>query len=74
MGHRTILNVFMFIIILEQTLLRAITQIQRATKMSPVFLKNFNMKIKHVFSAFVARYASMQNVLEKNFSAKVKDI
>ena len=33
-----------------------------------------NLKMKYVFNAFVARYASMQKVLENNFSANLKDI
>ena len=47
--HQTILNLFMFNIILEQTLLCTITKVQRATKMSVVFVRNFIMKMKRGF-------------------------
>ena len=63
----------MFNIILEQTHC-AITQVQRATKMSVVFVRNFIMKMKRGFSALFARYDSMKNVLGNNFSANIKDM
>ena len=40
----------------------AITQVQRATKMSVVFVRNFVMKKKRCFSVLLARYGSMKNV------------
>ena len=64
--HRTILSLFTFNIILEQTLFCAIiTQVQRATKISVVFVKNFIMKMKRGFSVLIARYGSMKNVFAK---------
>ena len=64
----------MFKIILERTLLCAIPQFQRAMKMSVVFVRNFIMKMKRGFGVLLARYGSMKNVLENNFSANFKDM
>ena len=64
----------MFSVILELTLLCAMTQVQRATKMSLVFGRNFIMKMKGGFRVLLARYGSVKNVLENNFSAKFKDM
>ena len=50
----------------------AITQVQRATKMSVVFVRNVIMKMKGGFSVLLARYGSMKNVLENCFSANFK--
>ena len=61
----------MFTIILKQTLLCAITQVQRATKMSVIFVRNVIMKMKGG-SSVLARYGSMKNVLENYFSANFK--
>ena len=61
----------MFNIILEQTLLCAITQFKGATKMIVVFKRK--MKMKPDFSVLFARYGSMKNALENNFSANFKD-
>ena len=62
----------MLSISLKQTLLCAITQVQRATKMSVVFVRNVIMKMKGGFSVLLARYGSMKNVLENYFSANFK--
>ena len=72
--HRTILNLFRFNNILEQNLFCAIRQVQRATKMSVVYPFNFIMKMKRGSFALLARYGSMKNVLEKNFSDNFKDM
>ena len=64
----------MFNIILEQTLLFVITQVQRATEMSVVFVSYFIMKMKRGLNILPARCSSMKNVLEINFSANFKDI
>ena len=64
----------MFSIILELTLLCAMTQVQRATKMSLVFVRNFILKMKRGFRVLLAIYGSMKNVLENNFSANFKDM
>ena len=64
----------MFKIILERVLLCAITKFQRAMKMSAVFVRNFIMKMKRGFGVLFARYGSMKNVLENNFSAGFKDM
>ena len=55
----------MFNIFLEQILLRAIAQVQRATKMSVVIVRNFIMKVKRDFSVLLARYGSMKNAFGK---------
>ena len=47
------LNLFMFNIFLKQTLLCVITQIQIATKISVVFVRNFIMKMKRGFSVLL---------------------
>ena len=65
---------FMFNIILEQTLLWAMTQVQRATKMSVVFVRNLIMKMKRGFRILLARYGSIKNISENNFTANFKDI
>ena len=62
----------MFTIILKQTLLCAITQVQRATKMSVIFVRNVIMKMKGGSSVLLVRYGSMKNVLENYFSANFK--
>ena len=62
--YRTISNLFMINIILEQTLLCAITKVQRATKISVAFVGNFIMKVKRGFSVHLLRYGSMKIVLE----------
>ena len=62
--YRTISNLFMINIILEQTLLCAITKVQRATKISVAFVGNFIMKVKRGFSVHRLRYGSMKIVLE----------
>ena len=64
----------MFNIILKQTLLCAIIKVQRATNMNVVFVRNFIMKMKRRFSALLARYGSMNNVLDNNFSANFEDM
>ena len=64
----------MFKIILEQILLCAIKQVQRATKISVVFVNNIIMKMKRGFSVLLARYGFMKNVLENNFPANFKDM
>ena len=64
----------MFKIILEQTLLCAIKQVQRATKINVVFVNNIIMKMKRGFSVLLARYGFMKNVLENNFPANFKDM
>ena len=61
-------------IILEWVLLCAITQFHRAMKMSAVFGRNFIMKMKRSFGVLLARYGSIKNVLENNFSAGFKDM
>ena len=58
----------MFNIILEQTHLCVITQVQRATKMSVGFLTNFIMKIKRGCSVLLGIYFSTKNVLGNNFN------
>ena len=49
-------------------------QVQSATEMSAVFVMNFIMKMKRGFNALLARYGSMNNVSENNFSANFKDM
>ena len=63
----------MFNIILEQTLLSAITQVQRAMKVSVVLVRNCITKMKQDCSV-LARCGSSKNVLENNFSANFKDV
>ena len=42
--------------------------------MSVIFVRNVIMKMKRGFSVILARYGSMKNILENNFSANFKDI
>ena len=49
-------------------------QVQKATKVGVVFVRNFIMKMKSHFSVLFVRYGFMENVLENTFSANVKDM
>ena len=62
----------MFNIILEQTLLCAITQVKRETKMNVVFVRNFIMKVKRDFIVLLARYGSMRMFLKTTFQLTLK--
>ena len=42
--------------------------------MSELFVRNFIRKVKRGLSVLLAKYDSMKNVLEKNFSANVRDM
>ena len=42
--------------------------------MSVVFVRNLIMKMKRGLGVLLARYGSMKNVLENNFSANFKDM
>ena len=53
---------------------QVITQVERVTKMSVVSVRNFIIKMKHGFSVILARYGSIKNVLQKNFSTNFKDM
>ena len=69
-----ILNLFMFNLILEQTLLCAMTQVERAMQMKIFFITNSILKMKYCFSVILARYDSIKNVLENDFSPNFKDL
>ena len=58
-----ILNLFMFNINLEETLLCAITHVQRATKISMVFVREFTMKMKQYFNVFLMRYGPINGMI-----------
>ena len=60
----------MFNIILQQTLLCAMTEVQRATKMSVAFVRNLMTKMKCGNIVLLAKYDSMRNVLKNNLSSK----
>ena len=55
----------MFNIILEQALLCAIVQVQKATKMSVFFVRNFIMKMKRGVSVLLERYGSMKKFFKQ---------
>ena len=62
---RNIVNLFMFNIILEQALLCAIVQVQKATKMSVFFVRNFIMKMKRGVSVLLERCGSMKKFFKQ---------
>ena len=47
--------------------------VQRATKMSVLFLRNFIMRMRNGFSVLLSRHGSIKNRLENNFSVNFKD-
>ena len=61
--------------ILEQTLLCAITQVQRATKNECSFCKElYHEDETWLQCPFFARYSSMKNILENELTTNFKDM
>ena len=50
-----------------ETLLCAMTEVQRARKTSVIFVRNLMMQMKCGFSVLLAKYGSMRNNLKNNF-------